>query len=42
MPLSDSVVTGLFSASFIGAGGIGKEGQAAITVKGNFKLVFIK
>jgi len=39
-PLSDSVVTGAFSASFNGGGGIAKGGQAT-TVKGNFKLVFI-
>ena len=40
-PLSDSVVTGGFSASFNEAGGVVKEGQA-ITIKGNFKLVFVK
>ena len=40
-PLTDSVVTGNFSASFNGTGGISKEGQA-ITIKGTFKLVFIK
>ncbi len=40
-PLSDSVVTGHFSASFIGTGDIGKESQVT-TVKGTFKLVFIK
>lgn len=40
-PLADSVVTGNFSGSFNGTGGLEKEGQAT-TVKGNFKLVFIK
>ena len=40
LPLSDSVVRGNFWGSF-NAGGIAKGGQF-ITVKGNFKLVFIK
>jgi len=40
LPLTDSVVRGNFSGSF-NTGGIVKGGQL-ITVKGNFKLVFIK
>jgi len=40
LPLTDSVVGGNFSGSF-NTGGIVKGGQL-ITVKGNFKLVFIK
>jgi len=42
-PLADSVVTGLFSASFNKGGVIkGEGGQPSITIKGNFKLVFVK
>lgn len=40
-PLSDSVVTGNFGASFNGPGSTPKEGKL-IVVKGNFKLVFIQ
>ena len=42
LPLSDSVVRGTFAGSFNGGGGIVKGGGNFITVKGNFKLVFIK
>jgi hypothetical protein len=41
LPLTDSVVTGNFSGSFNGVGGIVKGGGSFITVKGNFQLVFI-
>jgi len=42
-PLSDSVVTGSFSGTFDGGGGIEKGGAGqGISIQGNFGLVFIK
>jgi hypothetical protein len=41
-PLSDSVVSGSFSGSFNGGGGIEKGEGDVIRVKGSFMLVFIQ